>query len=353
MPSAGDAPPILDFSKFYQSDATSKKQLVEEVRNCCLHNGFFQITGHNVPIDLQQKMMDWNKKFFNLPLEEKNKVNKDTSNTWNRGYELLKSQMLEEGTSPELKEGYYIGDEIPKTHPYFLNKKLNSGPNMWPSESSLPDVQDFKSTSLEYYGQVVQLAKDILKVLALTLDLSEDYFDEYARDAVATMRLLHYPSQPPDSPAKLTRGIGAHTDFGCITILLQDTVSGLQVYDYTTQEWLDVTPTPGAFVVNLGNLMMRWSNDRYISNLHRVINVSGEERYSIPVFFSGNPDYVVSCLPNCKADGEQPKWPPITVEQAILGGYKDSYGRAEKWKRDEEARKKSETVVGVQEVAVA
>jgi isopenicillin N synthase-like dioxygenase len=97
--------------------------------------------------------------------------------------------MLEEGTSPELKEGYYIGDEIPKTHPYFLNKRLNSGPNMWPSESSLPDVQDFKSTSLEYYGQVVQLAKDILKVLALTLDLSEDYFDEYARDAVATMRL--------------------------------------------------------------------------------------------------------------------------------------------------------------------
>lgn len=227
----------------------------------------------------------------------------DTTNTWNRGYELLKSQMLEEGTSPELKEGYYIGDEIPKTHPYFINKKLNSGPNIWPSDSSLPDVQDFKNTSLEYYAQVVQLAKDILKVLALTLDLSEDYFDDFASGAVATMRLLHYPSQPPDSPAKLTRGIGAHTDFGCITILLQDTVSGLQVYDYTTKEWLDVTPTPGAFVINLGNLMMRWSNDRYISNLHRVINVSGEERYSIPVFFSGNPDYVVSCLPNCKTEG--------------------------------------------------
>ncbi|KAI4648316.1 hypothetical protein J4E93_004728 [Alternaria ventricosa] len=336
MPNAGEAPPILDFSKFYQNDPASKKQLVDEVRNCCLHNGFFQITGHNVPIELQNRMMDWNKKFFDLPLEEKNKVNKDTTNTWNRGYELLKSQILEAGTSPELKEGFYIGDEIPKTHPYFINKKLNSGPNMWPSAASLPNVQDFKETSLEYYARVVSLAKDILKVLALTLDLEETYFDAFATGAVATMRLLHYPSQPPSSPTHLTRGIGAHTDFGCITILLQDTVSGLQVYDHATQEWLDVTPTPGAFVINLGNLMMRWSNDRYVSNLHRVTNVSGQERYSIPVFFSGNPEYVVGCLPNCRGEGEGERWAEITVEEAVLGGYRESYGRAEKWKRGEE-----------------
>lgn len=278
----------------------------------------------------------------------------DTTNTWNRGYELMKSQILEEGTLPELKEGFYIGDEIPKTHPYFVNKKLNSGPNMWPSTDVLPDVQDFKATALDYYAQVVSLAKDILKVLALTLELGENYFDEFAEGAVATMRLLHYPSQPPDSPAKLTRGIGAHTDFGCVTILLQDKVAGLQVYDYTTKEWLDVTPTPGAFVVNLGNLMMRWSNDRYISNLHRVINVSGEERYSIPVFFSGNPDYVVKCLPNCRKEGEEPKWPPITVEQAIKNGYADSYGRAERFKREAEAKSKNkDAAVQAKEVAVA
>ena len=114
-----------------------------------------------------------------------------------------------------------------------------------------------------------------------------------------------------------------------------------------------MTPTPGAFVVNLGNLMMRWSNDRYISNLHRVINVSGEERYSIPVFFSGNPDYVVECLPNCKREGEAAKWKPITVEQAIREGYSDSYGRAEKWKREEEERKRGEVLVRSEEVAVA
>ncbi|KAJ4288058.1 hypothetical protein N0V90_012075 [Kalmusia sp. IMI 367209] len=337
MVGIGEAPPILDFSAFYNGDAATKKKLVEDVRNCCLHNGFFQITGHNVPLELQQAIMDWNKRFFDLSLEQK--------------MELLKSQILEEGTLPELKEGFYIGDEISKSHPYFLNKKLNSGPNMWPSPSVLPDVADFKKTSLEYYYKVVDLAKDILKVLAQTLDLEESWFDEFAEGAVATMRLLHYPSQPPDSPQKLTRGIGAHTDFGTITILLQDKVAGLQVLDNQTKEWLDVEPTPGAFVVNLGNLMMRWSNDKYISNTHRVINQSGQERYSIPVFFSGNPDYVVECLPNCRAEGEEAKYKPITVEQAVLGGYADSYGRAEKFKKD--AAAKSSTVPATTEVTVA
>lgn len=140
----------------------------------------------------------------------------------------MKSQMLE-GTLPELKDGLYIGDEISKDHPYFVNKKLNSGPNMWPPEDVVFNVADFKATALDYYSQVVSLAKDILKVLALTLDLEESWFDEYAHDAVATMRLLHYPSQPPDSPVKLTRGIGAHTDFGCVTILLQDKVADLRL----------------------------------------------------------------------------------------------------------------------------
>jgi isopenicillin N synthase-like dioxygenase len=223
---------------------------------------------------------------------------------------------------------------------------------MWPSSSLVPNVEDFKTTALDYYAQVVQLAKDILKVLALTLDLEEGWFDGFVEGSVATMRLLHYPSQPPDSPQKLTRGIGAHTDFGTITLLLQDKVAGLQVFDHETKEWLDVKPTPGAFVVNLGNLMMRWSNDKYISNLHRVINMSGEERYSIPVFFSGNPDFVVECLPNCRKEGEEAKYPPITVEKAVLGGYADSYGRAEKFKKEAEAKNEG-LVAAAKEVAVA
>ncbi|OJD29073.1 1-aminocyclopropane-1-carboxylate oxidase [Diplodia corticola] len=335
------SPPLLDFAAFYDSDPAKKQALVGQIRDCCLHNGFFQITNHPVPLELQERIMAWNKAFFDLPLEAKKKVGKE-NNSWNRGYELLRSQILEEGTLPELKEGFYVGDEIPVTHPYFVNKKLNSGPNQWPAPDTFPGVDDFRRTCMAYYHAVVALAKDILKAIALSLDLGEDHFDDFATGAVATMRLLHYPpTEKGDGDEKLRRGIGAHTDFGAVTLLLQDDVDGLQVWDSEVRQWFDVLPVKGALVVNLGNLMMRWSNDRYVSNTHRVINRSGTERYSIPVFFSGNPDYTIECLPNCReSEHDAPKYPPITVEDAVGGSYRESYGRAEKWKQDEEEKKK-------------
>ncbi|PYH87785.1 Clavaminate synthase-like protein [Aspergillus ellipticus CBS 707.79] len=335
------APPILDFAPFYGGDSAAKAQLVQTIRDSCLYNGFFQITGHRVPLDLQRRVMGCARRFFDLPLEEKLKIDKN-QNTFNRGYELLRSQMLEVGTGPELKEGLYIGQEIPTDHPHYLQKKLNSGPNQWPP--TVADKEEFARTSMEYYNAVFDLAKDVLAVLALTLDVGEDYFDPLTDGAVATMRMLHYPAQPKDADEKLNRGIGAHTDFGCITLLLQDEVDGLQVLDAPTGEWLDVQPVPGAYVVNLGNLFMRMANDRYRSNIHRVINKSGRERYSIPFFFSGNPDYLCECLPNCRAADEAPKYPPITVEDMVTASYKESYGRAEKYKQEleEKARLKIE-----------
>ncbi|KAL3465226.1 hypothetical protein BJX64DRAFT_285769 [Aspergillus heterothallicus] len=347
------APPILDFSPFYGTDAAAKAQLVAQARDSCEYNGFFQITGHRIPLELQRRVMSCAKRFFDLPLEEKMAIDKNKT-TFNRGYELLRSQMLEVGTGPELKEGLYIGDEIPTDHPYYLQHKLNSGPNQWPA--TVADAAEFRATAMEYYRAVYELAKDVLAVLALTLDVAETFFDPLTAGGVATMRMLHYPSQPRDEDEKLNRGIGAHTNFGCVTLLLQDEVDGLQVLDGASGEWLDVQPTPGAYVVNLGDLMMRMANDRYKSNIHRVINKSGRERYSIPFFFSGNPDYLCRCLPNCCEQGESPKYPPITVEDMVGGAYRESYGRAERFKREmEEAReqKQSRVVQGMSAVGVA
>lgn len=121
-------------------------------------------------------------------------------------------------------------------------------------------------------------------------------------------------------------GIGAHTDFGAVTILQQDDVGGLEVYDQATSSWVGVVPTPGAFVVNLGNLMMRWTDDKYISNVHRVINKSGKERYSVPFFFSGNPDYMVECIPGCEDPAKGPKYPPVKVQHWMDGRFADTYG---------------------------
>ncbi|RJE25454.1 2og-feii oxygenase [Aspergillus sclerotialis] len=325
------APPILDFSPFYGGDSEAKAKLVDKVRECCLYNGFFQITGHHVPLELQHRVMECSKRFFNLPVEEKLLIDKNT-NDFNRGYELLRSQMLEAGTGPELKEGLYIGEEIGRDHPYYLQKKLNSGPNQWPQ--TVPDKEEFQKTTMEYYHAVFELAKDVLGVVALTLGVESSYFEPLTDGAVATMRYLHYPAQPKDEDEKLNRGIGAHTDFGCITLLLQDDVEGLQVLDVPTGQWLDVKPVPGAYVVNLGDLFMRMANDKYKSNIHRVINKSGKERYSIPFFFSGNPDYTCECLPNCREPGEEAKYQPITVQDMVTASYKESYGRAEKYKHD-------------------
>lgn len=176
--------------------------------------------------------------------------------TWNRGYESIGSQVFEPGQIPDLKEGFYVGEEITKDHPYFVQKKLNSGPNQWPAD--MPHADDFEKTSMEYYSKLHGLARDVLRIIALTLDLPEQYFHEFTEGAVATLRYLHYPPQPADSDEKLSRGIGAHTDFGSVTLLMQDDVDGLQVYEKTTDEWLDVAPVQGAYVVNLGNMFMRW-----------------------------------------------------------------------------------------------
>ncbi|KAF5523053.1 2-oxoglutarate-Fe(II) type oxidoreductase hxnY [Colletotrichum aenigma] len=323
--------PIIDFSAFYSEDPAEKQKVVDQVRDSCLYNGFFQIIGHSVPLQQQKAVMENAKKLFSLPLEEKQKVAKE-NNSWNRGYEMLRSQILEEGTQPELKEGFYIGAEIPKDHPYFVNKKLNSGPNQWP-EGLGSELETFRSASMEYYSSALSLASDLMRVLALSLDLEESYFSKFMDGAVATMRMLHYPSQPVDADEKLTRGIGAHTDFGAITMLLQDKVDGLQVWDQKNETWIDVPPTEGAFVVNLGNLMARWTNEKYKSNIHRVINKSGQERYSIPVFVSGNPDYLVECIPTCKSATQPAKFGPVTVEQAVSAAYAESYGRAQLYKQ--------------------
>ncbi|KAH6654053.1 hypothetical protein BKA67DRAFT_564043 [Truncatella angustata] len=323
--------PIIDFSGFYSDDPSRKRAVVDQVRRSCLYNGFFQIVNHSVPLPQQQGALDAAKNFFTLPQHEKDKVSKN-NNTWNRGYEMLRSQILEEGTQPELKEGFYIGADLSTSHPYFVEKKLNSGPNQWP-EGLGDGLETFKSGTMNYYNSCLNLASDLLKVLALSLDLDESYFDQFADGAVATMRLLHYPSQPKDADEKLTRGIGAHTDFGAITMLLQDEVDGLQVWDQRNQTWIDVEPTKGALVVNLGNLMQRWTNEKYKSNVHRVINKSGKERYSIPVFLSGNPDYVVDTIPTCVSATNSKKFKPITVQEAVSAAYAESYGRAQKYKQ--------------------
>ncbi|KAJ5279599.1 hypothetical protein N7478_004971 [Penicillium angulare] len=242
---------------------------------------------------------------------------------FNRGYEPLRAQNFEKRTKGDLKEGFYLGKNLNLDDPFVVAKRFGQGPNKYPAEVENP--KSFQSIMEEYHESMTELAIGLLTVIEWTLGLEEGYSSSFYEKPVAALRLLHYPPQDP-ATAETEPGIGAHTDFGAVTMLLQDETGGLQVWNDGSKEWVDVTPRPGAYVVNLGNMMMRWTNDRYLSNLHRVINRSGKERFSVPFFFSGNPDYVVECLPECMDAVEGAKYPPMTVHDWMTGRFADTYG---------------------------
>ena len=181
-----------------------------------------------------------------------------------------------------------------------------SGPNVWPS---MPGFRDVVS---QYYGDVLGLARRLIKLFAQVLELPEDFFDPFVSTPGAMGRLIHYPPQPANDPEAL--GIGAHTDIECFTILCQGNVPALQILN-SKGEWIQAPPIPGTFVVNIGDMFARWTNDRFLSTVHRVWNITGKERYSIPFFFGANYDAIIKTLESCMTDGKT-KYEPV-----IAGDY--------------------------------
>jgi isopenicillin N synthase-like dioxygenase len=179
-----------------------------------------------------------------------------------------------------------------------------------------------------YHAAMRDLSERIMIGLALSLDLPEDYFDDFNRDPLSTLRILHYPPHPADAEAGQA-GAGAHTDYGALTLLLQDSNSGLQVRD-AGNSWIHAAPISGTFVFNIGDAIARWTNDLYRSTVHRVVNVSGKRRYSVPFFYSGYADHPLECIPGCLKPGETPKYPTATVAEHMQQMYQRSYGTAPK-----------------------
>ena len=311
--------PLIDISGLRSHDPVDQHLVAEQLRQACEQRGFFYITGHGIDPALIGSLFAASQRFFDLPMTEKLAVDKKLS-PCNRGYEPLRAQTLESGAPPDLKESFYAGAEVAANDPRVLAGRFNTGPNQWPD--TLPG---FRTVMQNYYQAAYGLGATIVHGLALSLGVPVSHFDGYLKDASATLRLLHYPPQPAN-PEPGEKGCGEHTDFGGVTLLLQDEAGGLQVWAKDSGGWIDAPPVPGAFVVNIGDLFARWTNDRYVSTLHRVINVSGCERYSVPFFFTGNPLHKVECIPTCLDEGELPRYPAVTVEQHQIECYRRTYG---------------------------
>ena len=314
----------------YLDDGANRAETVAAIRKACTECGFFYVTRHCVDPPCCQAVMEQSERFFDLPLVEKKAVS-DAQLT--RGYTAMQEETLDPAnqTEGDTKEGFYISiNDIPVDDPRYNPSKL-AGPNQWPTPETCPSLADptlWKQTMQEYMRQVTQLSRQIVRLLAESLDLPTEYFDDYFRDgeALGALRLLHYAATP--SQIELGRyACGAHSDYGMITVLLTDVEPGLEIFDQRgCQQWIPVPPLPNHFVVNLGDMLERWTNGRYCSTLHRVINYTGRERYSIPFFLEPSFDTIVKCLPTCCSDDDNPaQWPPITSGEHLLSKYAQTH----------------------------
>ncbi|EXJ92800.1 hypothetical protein A1O3_01354 [Capronia epimyces CBS 606.96] len=342
--------PIIDISGYLAGDPDAKRKAAAEFRQACENQGFLQVVGHSVPEAIQQRFLAGIASFFALPLSQKEKVSQ-TKSKCHRGYERVGGQKLDElddSATPDQKEGFSVRRDRP------LGRFLQ-GPNQWPEPepeskpeteteetkaeaelSKIPtatkvfDHVQFQESYMAYFDAVHDLSKAVFRLLALSLDLSEDHFDAFAADpdGLCLCRAHHYPPTPVDAAGR-TRGVGAHTDFGALTLLLQDEVGGLEVLHKPTGTWHNVPPIKGAYVCNIGDLMQIWTNNRYKSTMHRVISpLSGKDRYSCAFFNDGALDTVVECLPTCRVPGQRPVYEPLKVEAHLVQRYLQSYGAA-------------------------
>lgn len=298
-------------------DGSDKARAAEAIGKACREVGFLYIENHGVPPDLVARTFAEAERFFALPTEDKMRVAMARSPN-HRGYYGL----FEENTDPtktgDLKEGFDIALELGADDPDVIAGKPYHGPNQWPA--GLPG---FRETLEEYYAAMRGLAATLMRGFALALRLDEDFFDGKIAKPLAQLRTLHYPPQA-GHVVEDTLGCGAHTDYGCLTILAQDAVGGLQVQN-VAGDWIAAPPVPGTFVVNIGDQMARWTNGLFAATVHRVINTSGRERYSVPFFFDPDYDAWIECLPSCRDVDHPPKYPPVKAGEYLMQRFNETY----------------------------
>lgn len=324
-PSTLTAVPVIDLKGGVRSSAAERRAIAAEIRDACQNIGFFYIVNHGVPDELIQKQFDWTARFFALPMDEKMPLHMRKSPT-TAGYEPIAEQRLDsqdtssDAAPPDLKESYYCGMEVPDTHAFAKRRVRGIGHNQWPE--SLPG---FKDQMVVYHGALRDLSNHLLTLVAQSLELEENWFAEHHDWPGSVLRLVRYPPQPASSEFNQL-GAGAHTDWGGITLLAQDNLGGLEVQN-AADEWVAAPPIEGSFVVNLGDLMSRWTNGVYRSNMHRVLNADGtRDRYSIPFFHSPRFDAVIKPVPTCVSDDQPPKFDLCTTSEHMYEMFRLSYG---------------------------
>lgn len=303
--------PVIDLAPALAGDPAARRAAAAAIAAACTEIGFFTVRGHGVAPAAIDTLRGHARSFFRQPLARK-RAAEPVDPARPRGYRALGFDALSRGNAGDapgdLKEYYHFGREHWPDEPYFTSEEGRRYfiPNRWPAEPA-----GFAEAAAAYYAQMERLTGEMMALAALALGLPERFFDDKIDRHITAMRINYYPAQAtPPAPGQLRAG--AHTDYGLLTILNgENTAGGLQVR--TRQgDWLDVQTAPDSFVVNIGDLLMRWTNDRWVSNLHRVVNPPAEagaaaERISIAFFHHPNYDALVECV----ASPGEARYPPV------------------------------------------
>lgn len=301
--------PIIDVAPLI--DGSDPESVARQIGKVCEEVGFFYIKGHGVSPDLINDMYRVAEEFFALPMEAKERIHVATTGKVLRGYIPTYGENADPENSRDFKEAFDLGADEEEVSYFF-------GPNPMPAE-----LPEFKVVTEKYHDTMLELARKLVSAVALSLDLPANYFEAIQRKPITIQRLLHYPPQKGEVTLEEI-GIGAHTDYGFLTILNQDAVGGLQVRNLDG-DWISAPPVEGTFIINIGDLVQTLTNGRYTSTLHRVINTSGVERYSIPFFIDADYDAVIAPLPNCVSEDNPPRSEPFKSGEYKYGRFVDVY----------------------------
>jgi isopenicillin N synthase-like dioxygenase len=318
---------VVDLEPFIRGGPDEQAHVAAEVDDACRRIGFLAVVGHGVPEQVRADAFAAARSFFDLPLEDRMRVAMPVPG-YPYGYNPFCAEALEHSIGghapPDLKETFNIGPIDPPPRPVAEmtdpDERAVHAPNRWPDEF----LPGFRPALETYYRSMASLASQLLAVFGRALGLSATYFDPFVDRHGSALRLAHYPALPDESA--LVAGqlrAGAHTDYGTLTILATDDEPGLQVQDFDGS-WIDVPHVAGAYVVNLGDLMARWTNDRWRSTMHRVVvpaDGGHRRRITLPFFHNANWDARVECI---VAAGDEARYRPVLAGEHLMSKFRST-----------------------------
>jgi isopenicillin N synthase-like dioxygenase len=311
-----DGIPEIDVAPMAGTDLDARRAVAAELRQACLEVGFFYVTGHSVDPTVVEAAFTSTERFFALPAEDKAAVSILHSDKL-RGY----TGLLEENTDPDnagdLHEAFDIGLELAPDDPDADGDTYGWGHNQWPA------LDGFRDAVLAYYDEMRALCEQLYRAFALSLDLDESFFTDKMTKPIGELRLLRYPGQPERRDDVL--GIGAHSDYDVFTVLATDEHEALEILN-PAGDWIRVPPRADAFIVNVGDLLERWTNDLYRSTVHRAVNLGHHDRLSIPFFSNIDPMETVAVLESCRSEERPARYPPVQAGPYVEACMQEAYG---------------------------